>query len=474
MCSKCGRLLVGVGDFCPYCGFPRPKLTEALDTTGQIPRVRKLGGATPGVIARRVLGVLLALACVAGLIAAGLILFQPAEARLAGDVTSGVVPDQPNPPDASWSKPRAELFPGLDPNASVTYIEPGRTDAKYAAHLLATASEKSGRSQLISVNLIDGSVRWRVSAGTPFRCADRIVGGGVACLFDAQLRILQLDSGVVARTFTAHITSRAVTVVGTHLVAISGAAIGNDQATVNVQSFAPTGELEWAATHTTKGVGFGLARAGGLILVTGVTNLDGASIVHRAEDGSTVPLPPGRATLLPRDRVAVTDGDKSVLFDGTGARIGDLGGRPITYWPRDRSLESAPMIVLNAAPQTQEGQLIAHSEEGNKLWSRTSPTSVYIGYCSERLVVREPMKLFVLSPGEGDEAWSLSVAGKQPVWCDGSRAITLVDNTTLAAFKIDSGKEEWRLQLGSDDAAQSLMATTQGFLAAGPTWVMYK
>ncbi len=425
-------------------------------------------------IGRRVLGVVLALACIAALVVGGLFLFRPAEAELAGDVTAGVVPDQPNPPDAAWSKPRSQLFPGLVPNAQVSYIEPGRTDAQYAAHLLATTSDKSGRSQLISINLIDGSVRWRVSASTPFRCAERMVRGGVVCLFDSQLRILTLDNGNVARTFSAHITSRAVTVVNDHLVALSGSAINAKQASVNLQSFAPTGELEWSATHITAGLNFGLSRSGALIEVTGVTRTDGTPIVHQAADGTVVPLPAGAATLLPRDRIAVSVGGATKVFDRFGAPAGEFTGRPALVWPRDRALDGLPLFTLTPEPGTKQGQLAAHAEDGKQLWSRAVRTSLYLGYCSAHLVVRDATQLTVLGAADGKQAWTQQATSMQPVWCDGARVITLVDAVTLAAFRIDSGDEQWRVRLGTGAAAPRIMATTQGFLAVGATWFMYK
>lgn len=473
MCSNCGRLLVGAGDFCPYCGFPRPKLTEQLEDTGAIPRVRP-PQRTRGLkkIGRRTLGIGIVLVAVIALVVGGMYVFRPSLSASDSAVSHGVIPDQGAPPDAAWSTPRKEIFSGLGTITSVDFFEPGLYDGQYASMIIAAARDTTGRSELVAVNAVDGAVRWRVTAATPFSCADKPVNGALACLYDSQLRLLVLADGAVGRTLPVNVMSTQIAVVGDVVLAISGRATSKTDSFVSLQAFALSGGLLWSDEQAVTGTSFGLVTSGGLAAVSGVVRADGTPIVHKVSDGSTLTLPAGTVTLLPAERIAVTKDAKTWVCSGSGSCSVHVEGVPVVPSVYDSRIQDFPLLFSASKGDARELRL--YTSGGQQSWGRpvSDPTSV--GFCGGRIVLRDKAMLTVLSPSDGAVQWSqTAIPDTTAVWCDSQRVITYTAAATLSAFQIDNGGQSWRVEFGSH-GRPSLVATTAGFLAVGDTWTRYR
>jgi hypothetical protein len=457
---------VGVGDLCPYCGFPRPKLAEELENTGQIPRIRAPKAKPPkGLVRQRTLGVVIALACIVALIVAGALLFRPRTTPADSVTIAGTIPDQPNPPNARWSHPRSELFQGLGALNSLRFYEPGRYDEDYASTIIASARDAAGRNQLIAVNMIDGSVRWRISARSGVICADRPVLGGIACIFDAQLRVLALDDGQVTRTYPAHVTSRALVVTTTSLVTLSGRSTSDVEGQAHLQGFSFDGQLIWSDSPATTGSDFGLVAMNDLVAVTGAVRTDGTPLVYGS---GPVSLPAGEATLLPSGLIAVTSGEeRTSLCSGDGKCGAEIDGVPVV--PRVR--DDAEYPVLTTVPTEAGFELRAYDENGRGLWTQSLTDPYSLAVCGGSIIRREAESISALAPNNGEVSWSAAAApGSTSVWCDGSRAMTLTD-AGLSAFTVDSGETAWQWDL--PDGRPQLIPTTAGLLAIGDTWIGY-
>ncbi len=473
VCSNCGRLLVGVGDYCPYCGFPRPKLTQQLEDTGAIPRVRP-SKRTPGLkkVGKRTLAIVVSLVGIVGLVVGGLYLFRPSSAVGDPDVARGTVPDQLSPLTAAWSKARSEIFTGLGAISSVRFYEPGRYDSAYASTIVAAASDATGRSQLVSLNAVDGSVRWRVSAATPFSCADRPISGGLACLYDSQLRLVVLADGAVGRTLPVHVTSKQVAVVGDVVLALSGQNTSKTESRVNLQAFAIDGDLLWSDEVTAAGTSYSLSTSGGVVAVTGVVRADdGTPIVHTVADGATLALPAGTVTLLPNERIAVTADDATTICTTAGACDVRVDGRPVLPTVFDSGLEDYPLLFSASGGDVNE--LRVYTSSGVQTWSRAVSDPTVVGFCAGKLVLRDKAAVTVVSPSDGAQAWSqTAIPESTAMWCDTARVMTFTADAGLSAFEIENGRQAWTVDFGAS-GRPSLVATTGGFLAVGDTWVRY-
>ncbi len=474
VCSNCGRLLVGQGDFCPYCGFPRPKLTQQLEDTGTVPRVRppkravdwpRLGkriGITAGVVA-------VAIAVIVGVN----VLLNRTSAEDSVMAARGTIPAQESAPKESWTTPSSELFPALGKATSTRFYEPGRFDEKYASHVLVAGSNSDGESQLVSLNVNDGSVRWRITAATPFSCSDRPISGSIACLYDSQLRVLALDDGAVARTLPVHVTSREIAVVGETVLAISGRAKGNGESVVNVQAFAQDATMLWSSEQTVKGTSFGLSTVGGLAAVTGVTLAEnGSPVVFRVSDGKRVELPAGTATLLRGDKVAVTKDGKSSVCSDNGQCKDPVEGTPVRPSVYDSDVADFPFTTLVVKGDTRTMKV--YTDGGDVSWERavTDPTTV--GFCAGKVILRDKSSIRALAPDDGSEAWSTdAIPETVGMWCDPERVMTYTDASTLKAMMIEDGSQAWTVDF-PDGARPNFTATTAGLIASGDTWARYK
>lgn len=471
MCSNCGRLLVGPGDFCPYCGFPRPKLTEQLEDTGAVPRVRppkrnvdwaglgKRLGIAAGVIA-------VAIAIIIGVST----LLNRTSATDSTVAERGTIPEQVSPPDASWSIPSADLFSGLGKIKSLRFYEPGRYDEEYASNLVVTASNASGQSQLVSMNAFDGSVRWRINAATPFECSDHPISGSIACLYDSQLRVLVLDDGVIARTLPVHVTSQKIAVIGETVLAISGRKINDTDTRINVQAFSQDATLQWSSEQVVTGATFGLSTSGGLVAVTGVRRADdGSPVVLRASGGERIELPEGSAKLLNDDTIAVTKDAKTSICSDSGSCNDPVEGTPVIPSVYDSDVGDFPNMMLVEGDDGRE--LRVYESNGDVAWKREVSDPTTVGFCAQHVIVRDKASLRALAPDDGSEAWSAdAIPESVAIWCDPERVMTFTADTTMTAFVIEDGNDDWTLELTS---RPTIRATTAGLVATGTTWIRY-
>lgn len=469
MCSNCGRLLVGVGDLCPYCGFPRPKLSQHLEDTGVIPRVRTRREPVSAKRIGKPVAIILGVAvCVVALVVGLPLIFRPAASVGEVETADGVIPDQPHAPVVSWTAPQDTFFPQLGTIVSLQLFEPGRFDSEYSTNVLAAATDNKGRSQLASIDTATGKVRWRVEAGTSFSCADRPIAKGIACIYDSQLRILLLDSGVVGRTLPAHVASRRVAVVGDTVLALSGRTTGDGEGAIKLQAFSIDGDSLWSDEREVQGTTFGLSTLGGYVAVTGVVDTKGTPIVHAVESGQAISLPEGSPTPLPGGLIAVTQDGQTRICSATGECAEPVEGTPLVPGTRDKSMKDLPALIV------AKGELRAYSASGSQLWSRPVSKTPVLGFCGDQLLVRDAEQLVALDPTQGTQKWQQSAdPATMSVMCDGSRVMTFTAANALTAFDIGSGDTSWTAEVGVK-GKPLVLPTTGGLLSLGTTWTAYK